>query len=115
MNNLPTKPGPYWWREKEGNGWDVTIHLISSGGNLVMSHNHMPPERMGGQWRRIPEPDEGQEALGVFNHEGIFVMASFSDAKAMNECEYLNCEDITLQDGELYTHKPVTIFERDEE
>ena len=107
MNNLPTKSAPYWWREKDGDEWE-TVTLSCHDPDLATLwciENHCMATDMGGQWKRIPNPDEGQEALMIRHHNGE---SDIVEGTATNA-------DIDYWQQRGFTCKPVTIFERDEE
>lgn len=81
--NLPTKPGPYWWRAKEGDELRI-IHVEVAMLNDEPEVNGMcceSPEsgeyvhvsEMGGQWSRIPTPDEGLDAFEVIGPKGEMI------------------------------------------
>lgn len=119
---LPTKPGPYWWREKDGDEWELGWVSCPWGRDLVWETIKLATQQdyqivsdMGGQWKRIHNPDEGQESTGVVDPSGIVVMAAKSEEKCICECSYLNDNDHTLSEDQFYTNKPVTIYPKDEE
>jgi len=82
MNELPTKPGPYYWRETDGDKWELW-HVLDNGSELTAHRGFnvaFLPD-LGGQWLPIPTADElvelqakakmvdyGQEAEMVFDH-----------------------------------------------
>ena len=58
MSDLPTKPGPYYWRESDGDEWEsvkvdmhMDVHFL--GGDMCYG-----VEETGGQWLPIPTADE---------------------------------------------------------
>ena len=63
-NKLPTKPGPYYWREKDGDEWEIhTVFIDDELNNTLMAlcpidDTWYATENWGGQWLPIPTPDE---------------------------------------------------------
>ena len=65
---LPTKPGPYYWREKDGDEWQlvcIEIHIYNRNPDVVhlscysgKEMRMLPIKDMGGQWLPIPTADE---------------------------------------------------------
>ena len=56
---LPTKPGPYYWRESEGDEWEMW-HVLDNGSALTAHRGFnvaFLPD-LGGQWLPIPTADE---------------------------------------------------------
>ena len=58
VNQLPTKPGPYCWRESDGDEWEpvqvdnaMDVHFL--GGTPCCG-----TKKAGGQWLRIPDAEE---------------------------------------------------------
>ena len=58
MSDLPTKPGPYCWRESDGDEWEpvqvdnaMDVHFL--GGTPCCG-----TKKAGGQWLRIPDAEE---------------------------------------------------------
>jgi hypothetical protein len=68
MSDLPTKPGPYYWREKDGDKWSIKeVYVNYKTKNLEAAHissldgrglSMQSPEYIGGQWLPIPTADE---------------------------------------------------------
>jgi len=69
MNDLPTKPGPYYWREKDGDEWELcTVFVDYELNNTLMAFCQMDEtwyavENWGGQWLPIPTAEELLELL----------------------------------------------------
>jgi len=69
MNDLPTKPGPYYWREKDGDEWEIhTVFVDYELNNTLMAFCQMDEtwyavENWGGQWLPIPTAEELVELL----------------------------------------------------
>jgi len=69
MNDLPTKPGPYYWREKDGDEWEIhTVFVDYELNNTLMAFCQMDEtwyavENWGGQWLPIPTAEELLELL----------------------------------------------------
>ena len=67
-NQLPTKVGPYYWRESDGDDWQlvcIEIHIYNRNPDVVhlslYSGEEMrmvPVKDMGGQWLPIPPAEE---------------------------------------------------------
>ena len=63
-NKLPTKPGPYYWREKDGDEWEIhTVFIDDELNNTLMAScpiddTWYATENWGGQWLPIPTADE---------------------------------------------------------
>ena len=61
---LPTKPGPYYWREKDGDEWEIhTVFIDDELNNTLMAScpiddTWYATENWGGQWLPIPTADE---------------------------------------------------------
>jgi hypothetical protein len=58
-NQLPTKPGPYYWRESDGDNWELW-HVLDNGSELTAHRGFnvaFLPD-LGGQWLPIPTADE---------------------------------------------------------
>jgi hypothetical protein len=61
---LPTKPGPYYWREKDGDEWELW-HVLDNGSELTAHRGFnvaFLPD-LGGQWLPIPPAEELVELL----------------------------------------------------
>jgi len=61
---LPTKPGPYYWREKDGDEWELW-HVLDNGSELTAHRGFnvaFLPD-LGGQWLPIPTAEELVELL----------------------------------------------------
>ena len=60
-NQLPTKPGPYYWRESDGDEWElwhVDENVNQPGLTARRGFNVARPEKLGGQWLPIPTAEE---------------------------------------------------------
>ena len=67
-NQLPTKPGTYYWREKDGDEFQlvcIEIHIYNRNPDVVhlscysgQEMRMVPVKDMGGQWLPIPTADE---------------------------------------------------------
>ena len=94
---LPTKPGHYYWRVKDGDEWRRKAKMV----------------------------DEGQEAWAVFDHWGNVKTSAPTEAKAMHY--WLNMTDtrrfsdrdvenvFTIEEENGYTCEPVTIIRKEKE
>ena len=64
VNQLPTKVGPYYWRESDGDKWEIhTVFIDYEMNNTLMAFCQMDEtwyavENWGGQWLPIPSADE---------------------------------------------------------
>ena len=68
VDQLPTKPGPYYWREKDGDKWSIKeVYVNYKTKNLEAAHissldgrglSMQSPEYIGGQWLPIPPAEE---------------------------------------------------------
>jgi len=61
VNQLPTKPGPYYWRESDGHEWDrvFDVKLSDSMGLCVdAGFYYESVGQRGGQWFPIPTAEE---------------------------------------------------------
>ena len=66
VNQLPTKPGPYYWRESDGHEWDRVFEVqFSHSMGLCVSAGfyYESVQQRGGQWLPIPTPEEVLELL----------------------------------------------------
>ena len=95
MSDLPTKVGPYYWRESDGDEWEMW-HVLDEGSELTahQGFNVAFLPDLGGQWLPIPTADElvelqakakmvddGQEAWGLFDTEGKFAVTCPNEQK----------------------------------
>jgi hypothetical protein len=65
-NQLPTKPGPYYWRESDGDKWARVFNVrLSNSIGLCVDEGfyHESVEHRGGQWLPIPTAEELLELL----------------------------------------------------
>ena len=65
-NQLPTKPGPYYWRKSDGDEWArvFDVQLSNSMGLCVdAGFYYESVEQRGGQWLPIPTAEELVELL----------------------------------------------------
>ena len=84
---LPTKPGPYYWRESDGDEWEIA--QVNRFMDVYFIGCDMPYglKETGGQWLPIPTAeelvelkatkkmvDEGQEAWAIYDTDGLFVV-----------------------------------------
>ena len=134
VDQLPTKPGPYYWREKDGDKWSIKeVYVNYKTKNLEAAHissldgrglSMQSPEYIGGQWLPIPPAEELVElqakakaydegcvdAYVVTSVSGRSVSIDFTEPRAWSLAERL--EGIFRCDLESsgYTCEPVTIF-----
>lgn len=114
-NNLPTEPGPYWWRKKEGDEWEIR-EIYKLGQSLVYYHDRCDWEtvqEMGGQWAKAHKPDQGHEAFAVRAPAGQFVHIGPKE-ECESVAETMNETDMFLADQE-YDVVPVTIYRKEKE
>ncbi len=63
-NELPTKAGPYYWREQDGDEWEIhTVFIDDELNHTLMAlcpidDTWYATENWGGQWLPIPTADE---------------------------------------------------------
>jgi len=61
---LPTKPGPYYWRESDGDEWEIhTVFIDDELNHTLMAlcpidDTWYATENWGGQWLPIPTAEE---------------------------------------------------------
>lgn len=111
--NLPTETGPFWWREKDGDEWELWhITEVTNPPGFIAGRgfNHGRVEKFGGQWAKCHRPDEGQEAEIVFDqHNRVRHLGSIMD--------YAKLIGVTVSQLRRsgYTCEPVTIHRRNKE
>lgn len=114
ITNLPTTPGPYYWRESDGDEWEQ-IREVYPHADLELAvmdeGDECTPQQIGGQWLPIPPAeelvelqaikkmvDEGQEMFGNFYPNGK--ICSVSESKSAMEARGLfvghTCEPVTI-------------------
>lgn len=131
--NLPTTPGPYWWREKDGDEW-IFISVTAIVGDLYAESLFIPKEmksyldRWGdyypvGQWSKAHNPDEGVEAWATVSADGNWVTIGESRTEALREFCCRGNRNFSENDVERmwekyakegYTCAPVTIYRKDQ-
>jgi len=117
---LPTKPGPYYWREKDGDEWEIAQINRCMDVYFVACDMHYKLRETGGEWLPIPTADElvelqackkmvdeGQEAWGVFAPAGQCIEIN-TIANCEQQVTYLNETDMFL-DGQEYTCRKVRV------
>jgi hypothetical protein len=114
----PTEPGSYHWRAKEGDKWEIlSVFLPEEHGPLWVLNwrngDHSLVQRKSGQWQRIPNPDEMQEAWAVRCPAGQYAHVGTED-ETITFVDRLNETDMFLS-GQEYTCKPVYIVRRESE
>ena len=106
---LPTKAGPYYWRESDGDEWTrvFEVRLSESMGLCVNAGFYYETvQQRGGQWIPIPTAeelvklqekakayDDGTEAWGVYNPAGQFVLTG-DKSNCEQQVDYMNDTDI---------------------
>ena len=121
VDQLPTKPGPYYWREKDGDKWSIKeVYVNYKTKNLEAAHissldgrglSMQSPEYIGGQWLPIPTAeelvelpakakayDEGQHEWGLFDTEGKFAVTCPNEQKHLANgwtcCKVRVCREV---------------------
>jgi len=136
MSDLPTKPGPYYWRESDGDAWDiiqVELSMLNDEPEVngmccesPLSGEYVHVSEIDGQWLPIPTADELVElhtkakmvdeacvdAYVVTSVSGRSVSIDFTAPRAWSLAERL--EGIFRCDLESsgYTCEPVTIIRK---
>lgn len=122
--NLPTAPGPYWWRESARDEWEhVYVRETSSipgyEFTVLFPNSGMEVDLpdMQGQWAKVYQPDEGIEAWGVFNNAKNMQVSARTEEAVWNLTEvFLHTGDWGPDKGDLleagYTCEPVTIYRK---
>lgn len=122
MNNLPTKPGPYLYQPEDEIVYQaVQVEQLIPGQlhayGIGLNGTNIQSMRKG-QWKRIPRPDEGQEAWAVFhrNSQPIEISSVSSDDVKQSHMQFYK-DSVSWEQMEMwgYTCKPVTIYPKDEE
>lgn len=88
-SQLPTNPGPYYWRKSDGDKWArvFDVQLSNSMGLCVdLGFYYETVKERGGQWAKAHSPDElatlrakaeaydkGVERMAVYNGKGDFM------------------------------------------
>ena len=114
----PTEPGDYHWRAKEGDEWSIVEVYIRDGVSWVYEdprpfylHENEHCREVGGQWSKIPNPDECQEAWAVINRHGKIDVCW--TCKTHTEAFVKDMNEITTSNA--HTCKPVYIVPRESE
>lgn len=102
-NNLPTTPGVYWWRAKDGDEWRAIIltHVdIEAIQEDIPEFGEAYIDGMtisGGQWAKAHTPDEGVEAWAVFkkDNEEFLWSEPCLPAHIFTESAFI-CEPVTI-------------------
>jgi len=126
VNQLPTKPGPYYWRKSDEDEWARVFNVrLSNSIGLCVDEGfyHESVEHRGGQWLPIPAAeelvelqdckkmvDEGQEAWGVYCPSGQLVLTG-DKSDCEQQVDYMNDTDI-FATHQKYTCEPVTIVRK---
>ena len=128
---LPTKVGPYYWRESDGDKWKL--------GNVFRNYDKRfyfetfniggkPVVDMGGQWLAIPTAEELVELQAVKKmvdekHDGWAIFQRGEFCLSVPTQNYVirliekitGCPWMTLSSEANYTCEPVTIIRRAKE
>lgn len=118
--NLPTTPGPYWWREKDGDEWEYGEVYRGHSGDLyweTMAIGGQPLDHMQGQWAKAHNPDEGIVAWAVFNIDEFFVSAPTKRLaqQAASQAMYGRLDRWDALEVLGGTCEPVTIYRKEKE
>ena len=111
VDQLPTKPGPYYWREKDGDEWEIhTVFIDDELNHTLMAlcpidDTWYATENWGGQWLPIPPAeelvelpakakayDEGETAACIFCPDGKFVLARINAMLAWDDLEVIKMD-----------------------
>ena len=115
-NQLPTKVGPYYWRESEGDEFQlvrVELHLYNRNPDVVhlscysgKEMRMLPIKDMQGQWFQIPTAEELVElrAIKKMVDEGVEAWGVFDKNKNIQCIGYSS-----LQAKEMFMGTPVTL------
>lgn len=112
--NLPTTPGPYWFREKNGDEWRAIIltHVdIEAIQEDIPEFGEAYIDGMtisGGQWAKAHSPDEGIEAWAVKNRNGKLDVCWFDEQHTSLFVDQIN--EIPPGGNKVV---PVTIYKRE--
>ena len=122
MSDLPTKPGPYYWRESDGGEWEIAQINRCMDVYFVGCDMHYGLKKTGGEWLPIPTAeelvelqsakkmvDEGVEAWAVFTQTTHRMVVSW---QAKGESQEM-CDDMNrMSFKHRYTCEPVTIIRK---
>ena len=115
-NQLPTKPGPYYWRESEGGEWEIAQINRCMDVYFAGCDMHYGLKETGGQWLPIPTAEELVElqAKAKAYDEGQEMMQLAYDANKMSLLVTPDNKEVvdiyTKATG--YTCEPVTIVRK---
>ena len=120
--NLPTTPGPYWWRANDECDWDP-VYVREDSTVPGYEYTVLFPETgveidlpdLRGQWAKAHKPDEGIDAWAVFAPNGNPMIIAMTEQEVINETgspqpkawEALQCHGFTCE--------PVTICRKEKE
>jgi hypothetical protein len=126
---LPTKPGPYYWREKDGDEWEIhTVFIDDELNNTLMAScpiddTWYATENWGGQWLPIPTAEElvelqakakayveGETAACIFCPDGKFVLARINAILAWDDLEVIKMDIKRDLRNQGYTCHKVRVF-----
>lgn len=101
--NLPTTPGPWWFREEDGDEWELVLVVfyndpfIEPTAKYVCSEFENDLKAMDGQWAKAHKPDEGVEAWAVFkkDNEEFLWSEPCLPARIFTESAFI-CEPVTI-------------------
>jgi len=117
---LPTKPGAYYWREKDGDEWELVIVVFHNDPfmeptvKFVFNDFENDLKAMDGQWLPIPTADElleGIDAWAVFV-EGMIRCHSIASTKEAVKDQLPFFESMH---NKKCTVEAVTIFRKEKE
>lgn len=117
--SLPTTPGPYWWRAKDGDEWELVILDKNRHPWNEDAYNMGPLSDMQGQWAKVHRPDDGRT---LTHDETEFIIESLEEryqpapldpmGKAWQEGVNEESEKLVKL---FRTCEPVTIFRKEKE
>ena len=113
--NNPT-PNKFWWfKDRARKSWGLYYVQTKQGGGLeakiFKGSNWLHVDKLDGEWQRIPNSDEMQEAWAVKCPAGQYAHVGTED-ECIDERDRLNDADMFLA-GQEYTCKPVYIVRRE--
>ena len=126
--NLPTTPGPYWWRANDECDWDP-VYIREDSTVPGYEFTVIFPETgteidlpdLQGQWAKAHNPDEGVEAWATLSPDGSWITIGESRTEALREFCCRGNRNFSENDVERmwekyaadgYTCEPVTIYRK---
>jgi hypothetical protein len=124
-NQLPTKPGPYYWRVSDGGEWEIAQINRCMDVYFVGCDMHYKLKETGGEWLPIPTAeelvelkaakkmvDEKHDGWAIFQR-GEFCLSVPTQNYVIRLIEKITgCPWMTLSSEANYTCEPVTIVRK---